>query len=191
MQKFFVLAAFGGASATPDKIAQRFLVLTVMLAVVFFAAPAFAAQQTYTADLSGVHEPTNTNSTATGTATFVIDTDAQIIDAQIEIHGLKFDDLAHHLAHSRMGPIHLHQYKDNGDVELIVPFPFGDTYAETADGFTVTVHHYSYPDGQTVLGSNIPFEALLASLAQGKILLNVHTQRFGDGEISGYLVPAT
>lgn len=172
MQKMFVLAA-------------------AMLAALAFVAPAQAAQITYHATLSGARDPTNTGSAATGAGTVVVDTDAQTIDATIEIHGITFAELSQHLAHSRMGPIHLHQYHANGDVDLIVPFPFGDSYAETADGFTVTVHNYRYADGQTALGANIPFESFLASLADGKILLNIHTQRFGDGEISGYLVPST
>jgi hypothetical protein len=170
---------------------QKLLVVLTALAAICFGAPAQATQITYTTDLSGVRDPTDTGSTATGTGTIIVDTDAQTVDATIEVHGLKFNDLAHHLAHSRMGPIHLHQYHANGDVDLIVPFPFGDSYAETADGFTVTVHGYRYADGQAALGASIPFDAFIASLADGKILLNVHTQAFGDGEISGYLVPST
>lgn len=154
------------------------------------AGPAAAEQITYAATLSGVTAPTNTGSAATGTATITIDTDTQTIDARIDIHGLRTEQLARHLSHSRMGPMHLHRYQGD-DVTLILPFPFGDTYAATADGFSVTVSDYPYADGAERTGSHLDFQAFLAALASDPIFLNVHTEAFGDGEISGRLVRAS
>jgi hypothetical protein len=168
---------------------MRTLFVLAAAAAAIFAAPAHAAQLHYTATLAGNQYPTTTGSAAAGTATIDVDTDTQTIDAHIVITGLKFDDLSHHLAHSRMGPMHLHRYQGD-DVTLILPFPFGATYAETADGFTVTVEDYPYADGADRTGSHLSFDQFLAALAADPIYLNVHTQRFGDGEISGRLVPA-
>ncbi len=149
-----------------------------------WAAPAVAETLHYATTLGGAQYPTETGSTATGTATVDVDTDAQTIDARIEIHGVRMDALSTHLAHSRMGPMHLHRYQGD-EVALILPFPFGDTYAETADGFTVTVTDYPYADGADRTGSHLSFEQFLAALTSDPIYLNVHTNAFGDGEISG------
>lgn len=158
--------------------------------VALAAAPAAAEQISYAATLNGVTEPSNTGSSATGTATITVDTATQTIDARIEIHGLRTDRLAQHLSHSRMGPMHLHRYQGD-DVTLIMPFPFDDTYAATADGFTVTVSDFPYAEAAQRTGSRLDFAAFLAALAGDPIYLNVHTEAFGDGEISGRLVPAT
>ncbi|WP_395645210.1 CHRD domain-containing protein [Terricaulis sp.] len=168
-----------------------FRIIAAAAALIAFAtAPAAAEQITYTATLNGVTEPTATGSAAAGTATISVDTATQTIDARIEIHGLRTGQLAQHLAHSRMGPMHLHRYQGD-DVTLILPFPFGDTYAATADGFTVTLSDYPYADGAQRTGSRLDFAAFVAALAGDPIFLNVHTEAFGDGEISGRLVPAS
>lgn len=165
---------------------RRFVLVT---AVIGAASPALAAELHYSATLGGAQYPTETGSAATGTATLTVDTEAQTIDAQIAITGLKFDDLKQHLAHSRMGPMHLHRYQGD-DVTLIAPFPFGETYAETADGFTVTLTDFPYAEAAERTRSNLSFEQFLAALANDPIYLNVHTEAFGDGEISGRVVSA-
>lgn len=165
---------------------RRFVLVT---AVIGAASPAFATELHYSATLGGSQYPTETGSSASGTATLTVDTEMQTIDAQIVISGLKFDDLAHHLAHSRMGPMHLHRYQGD-DVTLIAPFPFGDNYVETADGFTVTVQDFPYAEAAERTRSELSFEQFLAALAADPIYLNVHTEAFGDGEISGRIVPA-
>ena len=161
-----------------------------VFAAACFVAPAQAAQLNFTTALRGDQYPTTTGSAASGAATLHVDTDTQTIDAQITITGIGFDDLAHHLAHSRMGAIHLHRYMPDGDVTLVVPFPLGASYAATADGFTVTVTGYRYAEGADVLHSDLSFEDFVAALASDPIYLNVHTNAFGDGEISGRIAPA-
>ena len=169
-----------------------------MRALIFAAAalaacaftPAQAAQLHYTATLSGHQEPTNTGSAATGSAWIDVDTATQTVDARIEIHGLRMPQLSAHLSHAPMGPMHLHRYQGD-DVTLILPFPMGSTYAETADGFTVTVQHYAYADGAAIVQSGLTFDQFMAALAGDPIFLNIHTERFGEGEISGRLVPTT
>ena len=169
---------------------MRALIFAIAALGACASTPAQATQIHYTATLNGHHEPTNTGSVATGTARIDIDTASQTVDAQIEIHGLRMSALAAHLLHAPMGPMHLHRYQGD-DVTLILPFPMGSTYAETADGFTVTVHRYAYADGAAIVQSGLSFDQFLAALASDPIFLNIHTERFGEGEISGRLARAT
>lgn len=168
---------------------MRALIFAVAALGACASAPAQATQIHYTTTLSGRQEPTNTGSAATGTARIDIDTASQTVDARIEIHGLRMAALSAHLSHAPMGPMHLHRYQGD-DVTLILPFPMGSTYAETADGFTVTLHHYAYADGAAVVQSGLSFDQFLAALDHDPIFLNIHTERFGDGEISGRLTRA-
>ncbi len=153
------------------------------------SAPALATELHYAASLDGHRDPTDTGSPATGRARIDIDTATQTLDARIEVHGLRISELAAHLAHAPMGPMHLHRYQGD-DVTLILPFPMGSTYAQTADGFTVVVRHYAYADGAAIVQSGLSFDQFLAALANDPVFLNIHTERFGEGEISGRLVPA-
>jgi len=165
---------------------MRALIFAVAALAACASTPAQATQIHYTATLNGHQEPTTTGSAATGTARIDVDTATQTVDAQIEIHGLRMAELAQHLSHAPMGPMHLHRYQGD-DVTLILPFPMGATYVETADGFTVTVHHYAYADGAAIVQSGLSFDQFLAALDHDPIFLNIHTERFGEGEISGRL----
>ncbi len=167
---------------------MRALIFAVMALAACASTPAQATQLHYTATLSGHQDPTNTGSPATGIARIDVDTATQTVDAQIEIHGLRMSELAAHLSHAPMGPMHLHRYQGD-DVTLILPFPMGSTYAETADGFTVTLRHYAYADGAAIVQSGLSFDQFLGALVSDPIFLNIHTERFGEGEISGRLVP--
>ena len=169
---------------------MRALVFAVAALAACASHPAQAAELHYTATLNGRQDPTNTGSAATGLARIDVDTTAQTVDARIEIHGLLISQLAAHLSHAPMGPMHLHRYQGD-DVTLILPFPMGSTYSETADGFTVTLRHYAYAEGAAIVQSGLSFDQFLAALAHDPIFLNIHPERFGEGEISGRLVPTT
>jgi hypothetical protein len=161
---------------------QKLIAMLAAAAALF--GTAHAAELHYTATLAGSQYPTETGSAATGQAMIVVDTDAQTIDANVTITGIKFDQLARHLAHSRMGPMHLHRYQGE-DVTLIMPFPFGATYTETADGFAVAIVDYPYADAAQAVRSDLTFDQFIAALGTDPIYLNVHTEAFGDGEIAG------
>jgi hypothetical protein len=163
-----------------------FAILAASLAL---TGTAHAAELRYSATLSGNEYPTETGSAATGQATLTFDTEAQTIDATIAITGISFDQLAEHLAHSRMGPMHLHRYQGD-DVTLIMPFPFGATYTETPTGFTVTIVDYPYSEAAQAVRSELTFEQFIAALGADPIYLNVHTNAFGDGEIAGRVASA-
>jgi len=153
-----------------------------------FAAPASAAQLNYSAVLDGVTAPTATRSTATGSASIIVDTEAQTVSVRMDINGITQDQLWDHVIHSGMGPVHLHLYAANGDISLLVPFPYGEAYAATPDGFTLAVNDYSYAEGAAVLRSDMSFDTFVATLGSEFVYLNIHTNAFQDGEISGRLV---
>ncbi len=161
---------------------QEFLV--IMAALAAFAGTAQAAELRYRTTLAGNQYPSETGSAATGVASLTLDTEAQTIDATIAITGISFEQLANHLTHSRMGPMHLHRYQGD-DVTLIMPFPLGAAYVETATGFTVTIVDYPYADAAAAVNSDLTFAQFIAALAADPIYLNVHTNAFSDGEISG------
>jgi hypothetical protein len=163
--------------------------IVVVAAVSLLAAsPAFAAERTFSAKLSGDVETSKTGSKATGTARIVVDTDKKTVDMTIEFTGLKIADLSDGLVARPMGPIHLHNYLPNDEVVLVLPAPFGPGYVDTSTGFKVTMTDYSYAAGAELLKSNLSFDAFLAAMASGSVVLNVHTDKFGSGEISGTVV---
>jgi hypothetical protein len=170
---------------------MRLPVFAIAAALIFAAfAPARAAELVFTATLSGEESPTDTGSAAAGEVTLRVDPDLQTIDADVTIRGIRFGDLAAHLAHRPMGPVHLHRYAPDGDVALIVPFPFGATYTETGDGFVVAMRAYPYAEAAAAVRSALSFEAFLAAMAEDPIYFNVHTNAFPDGEISGLVTRA-
>ena len=158
------------------------------VATLLAIAPATAAQLNYTATLDGVTAPTITQSSATGTADISIDTVAQTVSVRMQIHGITQDQLWDHVIHSGMGPVHLHLYAANGDISLLVPFPYGASYSATPDGFTLSVENYSYAEGAAVLRSDMSFDTFVATLGSEFVYLNIHTDAFQDGEISGRLL---
>lgn len=163
----------------------------IALAAAFIATPAAAAELTYTSSLDGLTAPTNTGSVATGTARISVDTDAQTVSVDMRISGITTDNLWDHVIHNGMGPVHLHLYAANGDISLLVPFAYGAAYAATPDGFTLHVEDYPYAEGAALLHSDMNFDTFVATLGSEFVYLNIHTDAFQDGEISGRLAPAT
>jgi hypothetical protein len=152
-----------------------------------FAAPARAGELAFTATLSGDEHPTTTGSPASGVVTLRIDPALQTIDADVTVRGLRVHDLAAHLAHRAMGPAHLHRYTPDGDVALIIPFPLAAGYAETSDGFAISMRGYPYASAVAAVRSELSFEAFLEAMAADPIYFTIHTNAHPDGEISGRL----
>ena len=153
-------------------------------------SPAFAVEKVFTAKLSGDVETSKTGSKATGTARIVVDTDKKTVAMTMDFTGLKVADLADGLVARPMGPIHLHNYPPNADVVLVFPAPFGPGYVDTDKGFKVTVAHLPYSAGADLLQSKLSFDDFLAAMSSGSVVLNVHTDKFTSGEISGQVVSA-
>jgi hypothetical protein len=167
---------------------HRFITAFVAFSALLVAS-AGAAQLSYTASLDGAAAPTLTGSTATGTANVSVDTDAQTVSVHMRIHGVSLDQLWDHVIHSGMGPVHLHLYAANGDISLLVPFPYGGAYAATPDGFSLDVDNYSYTTGAALLHSDMSFDTFVRTLGSDFVYLNIHTDAYQDGEISGRLRP--
>jgi len=162
--------------------------ISVIAAAALFvaaAAPALAADATFIAKLRGDNATTNTGSAATGEAKLVVHGDKQTVDLTLTVKGLALSDLSEHLSHMAVGPVHLHLYQANGDSSLLLPFPMGAAYAKTSDGFALTMTNYPYADGAKILASDITFDGFVKHLQSGAVVLNIHTQKFADGEISG------
>lgn len=165
------------------------------LALAFTATVALSAcasaqeedpQLQYTVAIGGARYPTTTGSVATGTARIDIDTETETIDVRVEIHGLRLTSLATHLSHAPVGPMHLHRYQGD-EVTLIMPFPMGPSYFETSDGFMVIQEDAPYGEAAAIVQSELSFAQFLEVLRDDPVFLNIHTERFGDGEISGRL----
>jgi hypothetical protein len=183
-----IAAAENGVLAGRGDHMFRILTVALATAALIGIAPAHAAQLSYTAALNGVTAPTETRSAATGTATVNVDTEARTVSVHMQIRGIRADQLWDHVVHNGMGPVHLHLYAANGDISLLVPFPYGASYAPTADGFTLTVENYSYAEGAALLQSDMSFDAFVNTLGSDFVYLNIHTDTFQDGEISGRLL---
>ena len=155
------------------------------VAALALAVPAMSAEVVFTAALRGDKDPTNTGSKAAGDAKIVVDTATQTVDVDLKVVGIKFNDFYDQVHHAPVGPIHLHHYAANGDVTLVMPFPMGPIYAETKDGFTVTVRDYPYATGAKIVQTPLNFDQFLGALKAGIVVLNIHTNKFNQGEISG------
>jgi hypothetical protein len=101
------------------------------------------------------------------------------------VKGIKLANLYQHLVHATIGPMHLHVYAADGSVSLLLPFPMGPSYTETPDGFALTQIGYRYADGAKILDSKISFDEFVEAMKLGTVVLNIHTERYEDGEISG------
>ena len=167
---------------------HRFIAAFVAFSSLFVAS-AGAAQLNFTAALDGATAPTNTGSAATGAANVSVDTETQTVSVHMRISGVSLDQLWDHVIHSGMGPVHLHLYAANGDISLLVPFPYGAAYAAAPDGFTLDVENYSYAEGAALLRSDMSFDTFVATLSSDFVYLNIHTDAHQDGEISGRLRP--
>ena len=161
------------------------LLLTAVAVFVAAAIPANAADLTFTAQLRGDNATTSTGSAATGEAKLVVHPTTQTVDMTLTVKGLSPADFYDHLAHAPVGPVHLHLYQANGDSSLLLPFAMGPAYAKTSDGFSLTMANYKYADGAKILASDISFDGFVKDLQSGAVVLNIHTQKFQDGEISG------
>lgn len=169
-----------------------------LMALAVMAALPGAAQAkvlAYTAQLDGKHAPTDTGSEATGSAKILVDTTAKTVDVTLDVAGLKTEQLWGPLAKSAMGPIHLHIYgshnhSDADNSALAFPLPMGPSYTATPTGFHVEVHHVDYAQAATLVHSSLAFDAFVAALDDGLIVLNIHSEAHHDGEISGPVLPA-
>ena len=165
-----------------------------MLAVLV-ATSAGARELAFTAALSGDRMPTMTGSKALGQARVLVNTETQRVDVSLDVTGLKLEDLWKNLVPAPMGPIHLHIYgshdHSNPDsAALVFPLPYGPGYAATATGFHAEEKALPYAEGARRVNSRASFDDFVSSPEAGRIVLNIHTNKFTEGEISGDVIPA-
>lgn len=173
---------------------RDFSAILVVTAWLLGPVPAAARILNYSAELSGANASTDTGSTATGSARIRVDTDQKTISLDLDVKGLRIDELWDNLVRAPAGPIHFHRYAshDHSDANssvLVLPVPFGDSYSATETGFSVRTLNYEYAAGAAILGSKASFEDFLEAMNTKAVVLNIHTDAFEAGEISGPIHP--
>lgn len=171
------LKAFGGAAAFAAGLALA-------------AAPAGAKTLTFHAVLDGVSGSEPTGSTATGKAKIKVDTERRRVSVDLDINGITAPQLWAKLVAAPIGPIHFHKYASaaGGASVLVLPLPYGPAYRTLPHGLHVKMAGYDYDAGAKLLNSTLSFGDFVAAMKSGLVVLNVHTDRFHAGEISGKVV---
>jgi len=173
-------------------LSRKLLVLAASVAAVS-AMPGAAAAEVlkFHVALDGKSGPEPTGSPATGTAKVRVDTVTHRVSVELDVSGITVDDLADNLVNSPVGPIHFHKYATaaGGDSVLALPLPFGRDYRPKKWGLQVRMKNYDYVAGAALVKSTLSFDDFVAGMRGGLIVLNVHTDQFPPGEISGLVVP--
>ena len=154
------------------------------------ASPAGAKTLKFHAALDGNYGAEPSHSPATGRATVRVDTATRRVSVELEVKGITVDQLWDRLVAAPIGPIHFHKYATaaGGDSELALPLPFGLGYRPTATGMHVSLKDYDYVAGAALLKSTLSFDDFVAGMKSGLIVLNIHTDKYNPGEISGLVV---
>lgn len=170
---------------------MRFTPLIVLTAVtaIAIATPAAAKTESFRAMLDGTAIPTTTGSPAHGKVTVKVDTKTQRVSVELDVQGITLDQLNDALVAKPIGPVHFHQYRTADDVEAVLPVPYGANYRATKNGFHVSMRNYSYAEGAKLLNDQDTFDEFVDAMNAGKIVINIHTDKFPDGEISGKVMP--
>jgi len=170
---------------------MRFTPLIVLTAVtaIAIATPAAAKTESFRATLDGTAIPTTTGSPAHGRVTIKVDTKSKRVSVELDVQGITLDQLNDALVAKPIGPVHFHQYRTADDVEAVLPVPYGANYRATKNGFHVSMRNYSYAEGAKLLNDQDTFDEFVDAMNAGKIVINIHTDKFPDGEISGKVMP--
>lgn len=170
------------------------LFLSSLVAIAGLAAtPAEAAKHSYSAALSGDSVTSKTGSKATGNAQIIVDDANGSVSVSISVSGITVEQLSSALVKAPIGPIHLHLYSspdlsDPNSVTLALPVPFGVAYENTGTGFSVRMADYPYSLGAALLGAKASLKGFIEALDKGVVALNIHTNAFPGGEISGAIL---
>ena len=170
------------------------LLRTLLLAAASVAAatPAAASAEVlkFHVALDGKSGPEPTGSPATGTARVRVDTATHRVSVDLDVSGITIDDLWDTLVKAPVGPIHFHKYASaaGGASVLVLPLPYGPSYHSLPHGLRVKMVDYDYDTGAGLLHSTLSFDDFVAAMKSGLVVLNVHTDKFNPGEISGKVV---
>jgi hypothetical protein len=167
---------------------MRSFPLIAAASIVASASPVAAKTMTFRATLTGIAPPTTTGSPARGKAVVKVDLATKKVSVDLDVSGITIDQLNDGLVAKPVGPIHFHVYRTADDVDLILPLPYGPNYTATKTGFRVTMRGYDYEAGAKLINTGATFDEFVNGLRGGRIVLNVHTDKFPDGEISGKMM---
>lgn len=152
------------------------------------SSPARAEILHFHAALTGKADPDKTGSDATAQARVRVDTERGLVSVRMNVHGITIGQLWQQLVRAPVGPVHFHEYKEDGDTVLALPLPYGATYRSTRDGFRIVSRNYDYAAGAKLLNATLGFADFVAAMRAGKVILNIHTEKFNPGEIGGKVV---
>ena len=174
---------------------KRFLlaaVLAASLSLLVCAPGSRATTLTFTANLTGSLEVPPSGSSATGSATFTLNTTANTLTVSETFSGLGSGTTASHI-HCCLASAFLTGV--NAGVATQVPTFTGLPLGVTSGSFTQTLDLTSAASynpafvtaqGGTVAGAEA---ALIAGIISGESYVNIHTTNFPGGEIRGFLTP--
>ncbi|HEX8569381.1 MAG TPA: CHRD domain-containing protein [Caulobacteraceae bacterium] len=156
------------------------------------AIPAQAEVLAFRATLDGKYGADATGSEATGTARIRVDTERRRVSVDLTVDGITTEALWDKLVAAPIGPVHLHKYAtaEGGASVLVLPLPYGDDYRATGRGMHVVKSDLDYAAGAKLVNSALPFEEFVSAMRSGLVVLNVHTDAFNPGEISGVVTEA-
>ena len=171
---------------------RNILALLAPLALTALAAPAPAQAEVlkFHAKLDGKYGAEPSGSAATGKATILVDTKTRRVSVDLGVDGITIDHLWDQLVKAPVGPVHFHKYATaaGGPAVLALPVPFGPDYHPLPGGLHIGMRDYDYVAGAALLKSTLSFEEFVAGMKGGLIILNIHTDKFNPGEISGVVV---
>jgi hypothetical protein len=163
-------------------------VLAFIVAAVATPQAAGAEVLKFHAMLDGKYGSEPTGSPATGHANVRVDTVTHRVSVDLHVAGITVDQLWAKLVARPIGPIHFHNYTGGGSA-LALPLPYGAAYHPKRDGIHVVMKDFDYAADAALVNSKLDFDAFVAGMKSGVIILNVHTNKFNPGEISGLVVP--
>lgn len=169
------------------RMCTRILAGLSMAAALLATAPAQAEILTFHSSLDGNYGSDPTGSKATARARIEVDTARQRVSVDMTVDGITADALWDTLVAAPIGPIHLHKYAsaEGGESVLVLPLPYGASYQPTPRGLKVSMKDYDYAAGAKLLKSTLTFDQFVEAMKSGLVILNVHTDAFNPGEISG------
>lgn len=164
---------------------RQFTLTAAAALAMVVALPAAARTETFRGTLGGTKPPAMTHSPASGRAEVKVDLDKHRVSLDLEVTGITLAQLASTLKDQPAGPVQFHQVHGPGDVEIAMGVPFGASYRPTKDGFRVVLRDYDYDAGRKAVGGFLSIEEFATALRAGNVFLDVRTEKFPGGEISG------
>ena len=170
-------------------VKYRMLRLLPIVAAAVIAQPAAARTMTFRATLGGTAAPTATGSPASGTAVIKADLSAKTISVDLDVAGITLAQLDDALVAKPSGPVWFRIYRSVDDVDPVLSLPYGAAYRATRKGFRVTVRGYDFARGAKLFDTGTSFDEFVNALRGQRMVIDVHTDRFSGGEISGRSMP--